>query len=52
MEQLESESNLKGAELQRELGHCSQLQVEISTTRKELDISKGNVSSLEAEVPQ
>lgn len=50
MEQLESDKNYNGMELERELRHCTELQVEITTTRKEVDISRGNVASLEAEV--
>lgn len=32
------------------MGHCTELQMEIVTTRRELEAAKGNVSSLEAEV--
>lgn len=52
LEQLEGETSYRGVELQRELGHCTELQREIATTRKALDIAQGNVSSLETEVKQ
>lgn len=50
MDQLESEKTYKGTELERELGRCAELQMEIATTRKEVDIARRNVASLEAEV--
>ena len=50
LENLESERGYKGVELEREMGRCVELQRDIAAARNALDISQGNVTSLEAEV--
>ncbi len=50
METLEGETSYRGLELKKEIGHCSELQKEITATRTTLDTAKENVSSLEVKV--